>query len=322
MKWKCGLAGIVLSLAAVSGVNADFIQVDDTVLTVPKNTSQSIHADFKEGNKVVRFAAGRTPDGAQSILAMVSRKHVDWKITDDLPRPSSYQAYMVKQFKDTDTNRYYYGITCFFTMDATYHAYLVGYDKNGTKAEQYIDSDDFPNGKRDNVNISVSGRNLVLYTKKDRESSTQIYQLNWSEENQWFGYEYMPGGTLEKPAYVSKPARQTSDVNQLLQLSYFIPFPGAPARFSQDVVDMKVGQKLYISVAKGSVDPGYTRWMNGSNYNNIFDLIDAESKGETFPKGSTELLVTAVKPGTGVLKVIPGYGEFERAANVMIRITE
>lgn len=68
MKWKCGVAAAVPAALLAGRAGADFIKTDDTTLAVLMDGNKSIHADFKEGRKTVRFAAGCTYDGTQGIV--------------------------------------------------------------------------------------------------------------------------------------------------------------------------------------------------------------------------------------------------------------
>lgn len=319
MKWKCGAAAAVLAALLAGSAGADFVQTDDTTLTVPEDVNKSIHADFKEGKKTVRFAAGRTYDGKLTVLEVLDKKNIAWKVEDKLPRPNSYQAYVIRQYRDTETDRYFYGVSCFYTMDSTYHAYLLGFDKDKKKFCQYIDSDNFPGGKTGNVSFTIADSDLLLYTKQPWEAPL-LYKLNWSEESQWFGYEYQPERKLSPPKSTKSDAEMYN--KQYQEIFYNIAYPGAPVTFSQDFVKIRVGQQVRFRPQQGSADPGYSpRWMGRGNPS-VFEYIDTKGMGKTFPKGSTELLVTGKKPGRGALTLVPNYGEWERACKITIIVIE
>lgn len=198
MKWKCGAAAAVLAALLAGSAGADFIKTDDTTLAVPMDVNKSIHADFKEGKKTVRFAAGCTYDGTQVVVEVLTNKKEAWKAVSDLRPRQLYHAFVIEQYRDTDTGRYFYGVESWDSMESTNHAYLVGFDAEKKNFIRYIDSDSFMTAGKAEPGFILDGADLILYTKKWRETPLG-YQINWSEESQWFGYEYRPDWEWPSP---------------------------------------------------------------------------------------------------------------------------
>lgn len=115
---------------------------------------------------------------------------------DKLGSPYSYRAFSIFQYEDLDSERYFYGVACWDSMDTVYRNYLLGLDKDGKKMNEYINSDHFKEHTERHLESGIFDRNGNLYlTFHDwpglQPDAPVYYQLTWSEDNQWFGYEYL-----------------------------------------------------------------------------------------------------------------------------------
>jgi len=112
------------------------------------------------------------------------------------------------------------------------------------------------------------------------------------------------------------------------------PQPNPPAKPSTEVTDLKVtynyndtdkvqlsannlvlkvGQKLTLVPAPGLTKN--TRFVSSGEY-----FIGNVMKQETMDKDGTKAVFTAIKPGKGVLQIIPNTNETARAADLSITV--
>lgn len=187
MAFLCGLM-LLCSTAFAS----DFVPMGKQIVmeSVKQNVENNPTVlDFTEGKRKVRFEVGRS-NGYDYMMCvqpgrgLFGKDTVVWYSKDKVYQ---YNAYTVQQFKDTMTDRYYYGIVCWFAMDATYKAYLIGYDPEGKKMVQYINSVTMVPGDNRNVFFDVIRNKLYLRYHQFR-FQPDYYQLDWNPSANWFGY--------------------------------------------------------------------------------------------------------------------------------------
>lgn len=193
---------ICLVFSGMSAFAMHIIMTDHALLTVPKSADLSAHVDFHEGKRLVRFAGGKMY-GGDAVRFMCIKKSNTWKpdkvwwsMDDKLGSPYSYRAFSIFQYEDLDSERYFYGVACWDSMDTVYRNYLLGLDKDGKKMNEYINSDHFKEHTERHLESGIFDRNGNLYlTFHDwpglQPDAPVYYQLTWSEDNQWFGYEYL-----------------------------------------------------------------------------------------------------------------------------------
>jgi len=152
-------------------------------------------AFFSEGKRKVWFGVGRQ-DGFDYLRCVkpgrgfFDKDKTIWLSKEQVLRNSVYQynAYTVQQLKDTTTGRYYYAIECWFAMDATYRAYLIGYDPEGKKMVEYINSRTMvPKDHRD-MDLMVIRNKLYLHFQTLGLPPGDYYQIDWNPSANWFGY--------------------------------------------------------------------------------------------------------------------------------------
>lgn len=325
MKWKCGICALAVSLLA-AGVSYAMVlmPMGNKTLWTSEGMKEPVYVDFHEGDQMVEFAAGRSREG-KSVLVMFNDKGRLWSLVDDyLAGTGVAQGYSVYCYKDKVADRYFYVVNCIFDKYGNgYHSYVLGFDKDRTKVNQYIDSANFPDALTDNVGIGLKGGQLYLSTSLYYGSRT--HRLDWSDEAQWFGYTssepatYYPASVYERrphPTIAEKPADGETRV-----LYYTIPAQGAGIHLWANRVLMHVGEKLYIRPTSDSVDSKGIHWA-GKDGDAIFKLVNAERQGTLTPNGSTELLLTAVKPGTEFLRMTAHDGYALTSASLLIHVIE
>ena len=160
---------ICLLFSGMSVFATHIIMTDHALLTVPKSADLSAHVDFHEGKRLVRFAGGKMY-GGDAVRFMCIKKGNTWKpdkvwwsMDDKLGSPYSYRAFSISQYEDLDSERYFYGVACWDSMDTVYRNYLLGLDKDGKKMNEYINSDHFKEHTERHLESGIFDRNGQLY---------------------------------------------------------------------------------------------------------------------------------------------------------------
>lgn len=81
-------------------------------------------------------------------------------------------------------------------MDTRYRSYLLGLNKDRTKMNEYINSDNFREHRELQLQSGLFEKEGSLYVWFiDWAVRSQVppvyYKLTWSETNQWIGYDYI-----------------------------------------------------------------------------------------------------------------------------------
>lgn len=199
---KVVLLLMMLAFYSMSVLAGNMVEVDRAVLKIPKTANLSTHVDFYEGKQMVRFAGGRVY-GDKAVHFMCINKGgskkgdvVWWSMDTPLESPDAYRGFTIVQYKDEETGRYFYGILCWNSMDTRYRSYLLGLNKDRTKMNEYINSDNFREHRELQLQSGLFEKDGSLYVWfidwNVREQVPPVYyKLKWSEANQWIGYDYL-----------------------------------------------------------------------------------------------------------------------------------
>lgn len=194
---KIVLLLMMLAFYSLSVFAGNMVEVDRAVLNIPKTAKLSTHVDFYEGKERVRFAGGRVY-GDKSVHFMCVKKKGStlWSMDTPLGSPDAYRAFTIVQYKDEETGRYFYGILCWNSMDTRYRSYLLGLNKDQTKMNEYINSDNFRENRELSLQSGLFEKDGALYVwfidwAVKSEVPPVYYKLTWSEANQWVGYDYL-----------------------------------------------------------------------------------------------------------------------------------
>ena len=194
---KIVLLLMMLAFYCVSVFAGNMVEVDRAVLKIPKTADLSTHVDFYEGKQRVRFAGGRLY-GDKSVHFMCVNKAGStlWSMDTPLESSDAYRAFTIVQYKDEETGRYFYGILCWNSMDTRYRSYLLGLNKERTRMNEYINSDNFREHRELQLQSGLFEKDGSLYVWFiDWAVRSQVppvyYKLKWSEAEQWIGYDYI-----------------------------------------------------------------------------------------------------------------------------------
>lgn len=303
------LSVCLLSLSGLPA-HADFIATDFKQLK-PTYTAQKPVIFVEDEKHVVAFGAITMPQNNQSLILMSDNKKSDlWHAMTNNLGPKVKWTYNIIQWQDTDTNRFFYTITSFWTMDSTENAYLIGYDKDHSQVNEFI------NGNKVSSNAGYG----PVFTKKDGQlyflkrgqhwgDDGEIYKLQWSEKDQWFGYEYLPEGL---------PRKTASEKFQPIFITCTIASAKAKAVFSSDEITLHVGQKAHIQLSADSIDPGAVKWKWRSESG---EKIIQPTPGEKNPPVTTvDYEFKGMHPGWMQLKLMPNEKDPNRDGILTIHV--
>lgn len=103
-------------------------------------------------------------------------------------------------------------------------------------------------------------------------------------------------------------------------ITYQINTPKGAVIVSNDNIVLHLGQSVHIIPSQDSLDPGQVRWMGSANDN--MDVVSMKAAGKKNPHGSTEAIFTGKKLGTTHRKLVPDYGDWNRAAVLTFIVIE
>ena len=103
-------------------------------------------------------------------------------------------------------------------------------------------------------------------------------------------------------------------------ITYQINTPKGAVIVSNDNIVLHLGQSVHIMPSQDSLDPGQVRWMGSANDN--MDVVFMKAAGKKHPHGSTEAIFTGKKLGTTHRKLVPDYGDWNRAAVLTFTVIE
>lgn len=114
------------------------------------------------------------------------------------------------------------------------------------------------------------------------------------------------------------PSQSNSEEDTVI--TYQINTPKGAVIVSDDNIVLHLGQSVHIMPSQDSLDPGQVRWMGSANDN--MDVISMKAAGKKHPHGSTEAIFTGKKLGTTHRKLVPDYGDWNRAAVLTFTVIE
>ncbi len=110
-----------------------------------------------------------------------------WRIREEAIG-GTLQKVDVRQYREENSGRYFYSIDIYFDENTTYHSYLVGHDETDACYE-YLDSYNFAGTYITNPHIWCKDGFLYLGNHGPIFEADAEYQLYWSDESRWFGYQ-------------------------------------------------------------------------------------------------------------------------------------
>ena len=173
-----------------------FVQTHKKILNMPRNNTQEAQVQFIEGTQVIRFATKKIDNGTFRLLSTGKPNWIGvgkeyWRY-QDYPIQGNYPDFIVIQYKDIDTGRFFYGISCILYGEKSYRGLIVGLNDDRKIMNTYIDSDNLHKNISDEVFIFDKNGNLYMeIAPKSLSKIAPGYRLYWSNENNWFGYEYV-----------------------------------------------------------------------------------------------------------------------------------
>lgn len=283
----------LLTLTAMTA-QASYIQNDYGQLK-PSNSVQK-PLIFQENGNTVAFGAMVIPQSNRSMVVMSDAKHKEplWQASsDELGHPVKW-TYNIIQWQDTDTNRFFYTVTSFWTMDSTENVYLVGYNKDNSKVNEYINGNKV-SSLPGNGPVILKRNDLLYLMKRGRHwgDDGEVYQLQWSEDKQWFGYEYLPNGL---------PKNVSTDKLPALPITCTISSAKSKPFFSPAEITLHVGQQARILLSNESITPGSIswNWRSGSGQN----IISKIPEGFNHPGPNMLFEFEGMHPGWMQLRLV------------------
>ena len=175
---KIVLLLMMLAFYCASVFAGNMVEVDRAVLKIPKTANLSTHVDS------VHFMC--VNKGGSAL----------WSMDTPLESSDAYRAFTIVQYQDEETGRYFYGVLCWNSMDTRYRSYLLGLNKDRTKMNEYINSDNFREHRDLQLQSGLfekDGSLYVWFIEWDVRSQVPpvYYKLKWSEADQWIGYDYV-----------------------------------------------------------------------------------------------------------------------------------
>ena len=106
---------------------------------------------------------------------------------------------------------------------------------------------------------------------------------------------------------------------------YYSYGPDSPVVFSQNNIEVRLGQKLYLIPSPNSPEtPKNVRFMTSQGENNFWDYFKHTAWGEE--RGSQSRIegksVIADKLGTGKLQVVPNYSDWNLSGTLTATVVE
>lgn len=195
MKRVLLLAAVLASLSFGAVDASQFVMIQKSVVKGAYNGPDS--ADFKEGKKTIRFMSMEgVGDHVYTLTAMskpnwLLRFDTYWTYTVKAEKRELVPDYIIEQFKDVDTGRYFYGVHDIRFGEDTWRAFLLGMDDKKKSMITYMDSSNFDKPEDSRPGFYVRKGALIFGVGGLGNDAFQPgYVLNWSNEAKWFGYDY------------------------------------------------------------------------------------------------------------------------------------
>lgn len=176
---------------------AYFVTVHKKHLNMPRNNIEEAQVQFMEENRIVRFATKRMENGTFRLLGTGELNWIGigkeyWRYQDYPAGKDAYPSFIVTQYKDVETGHFFYGINFITYGEDCHRAMLVGFNDKREVMNTYIDSNNFPKNRYDEVFLFENNGNLYMSVAQVSKSRVVPgYKLYWADQNNWFGYEYV-----------------------------------------------------------------------------------------------------------------------------------
>lgn len=118
----------------------------------------------------------------------------------------------------------------------------------------------------------------------------------------------------------SQSSSQSSPGADNFVITYQISTPKGAVMVSNNDIVLHLGQSIHIMPSQDSLDPGQVRWMGSANDN--MDVVSMKAAGKKHPRGSTKAIFTGKNLGTTHIKLVPDYGDWNRAAVLTFTVIE
>lgn len=201
----------LLSLLLVLGMPAaalasHFIPMECVFVKIPDTSSKVVQKDFSEGERKMHFLGGRSSNGSPVLLTVRKGHFLEpdsslWhNVLNDSVSRSRRITYSITQFKDTDTGRFFYGITPGVSgTNWLFNTMLIGYDREGKKVHEFINSRNFYAPRGVDLDAFKTHRGNLYLAKYEfgRFQDGTVYRLIWNPEKDWFGYEEVSPGEVK-----------------------------------------------------------------------------------------------------------------------------
>ena len=166
MKKALLLAAVLAALSFGTADASRFEMVRDVYIKGAYDGSY--YVNFKEGKKTIQFISVSRGANDYTLLATSKPDWLDnydiyWSYSTKFSKRRDALDYFVRQYRDVDTGRYFYGVIDFRYQEEPTRAFLLGYDAKKKSMITYIDSNKMERPKDCLPSISLHKGNLILW---------------------------------------------------------------------------------------------------------------------------------------------------------------
>ena len=183
------LAALAAGIFGSTALASNIVEVSqgDVMLSLTNARNELV---FSENGKEIRFMLNRNDDNWYE-LQMANKGNffsygLYWRIREEA-LGGLVQRCHITQYQEQDSGRYFYGVDIYSDVNDTYHSYLVGRDANDA-AHEYVDSYYFAGKRIQHPHIWAENGSLYIGHNGPDDESNPSYELYWSQDSQWFGY--------------------------------------------------------------------------------------------------------------------------------------
>ena len=193
---KMGLLLGFLAAFPSLALASQIIPLEKAVVEIPNSTGKVVQKDFSEGGRKMHFVGGRSNRGLPGLV-VVRKGHfleADTALWSNFRTKEANRriAYLITQFKDTDTGRYFYGVEPGLAhSDIFLDCFLMGCVQSGKKVKEFVDSKNYYAPQGYDIEEFVTHRGNFFLAKFDfgRFQEGTVYKLIWDQDKDGFGYE-------------------------------------------------------------------------------------------------------------------------------------
>ena len=104
---------------------------------------------------------------------------------------------------------------------------------------------------------------------------------------------------------------------------YYSYGPDSPVTFSQNNIEVRLGQKLVLIPSPGSPEtPKQVRFMTSAGENNFYDYFKHSGEFNATSTRIEGISVVAAKLGTGKVQVVPNYSDWDKSGILTATVIE